>query len=87
MTSDYNAILTQYGTRHSRALAGGGHFRKVRESKGLTQQELTDRIDVEVMQISRVERGTVNTSICMIKEVADNLNIQLSELFSSFEKN
>ncbi|MEC3906137.1 helix-turn-helix transcriptional regulator [Tamlana sp. 2201CG12-4] len=65
----------------------GVHFRKVRESKGLTQQELANRIDVEVMQISRVERGTVNTSICMIKEIADNLNIQLSELFSSFKEN
>lgn len=63
----------------------GIHFRKVRESKGLTQQELANRIDVEVMQVSRVERGTVNTSICMIKEIAENLNIQLSELFSSFE--
>ena len=65
----------------------GIHFRKVRESKGLTQQELADRIDVEVMQISRIERGTVNTSICMIREVADNLNIQLSELFYTFENN
>lgn len=65
----------------------GIHFRKVREKKGLTQQELADRIDVEVMQVSRIERGTVNTSICMIKEIADNLNIQLSELFSSFEQN
>ncbi|PLB21011.1 MAG: hypothetical protein TRG1_104 [Flavobacteriaceae bacterium FS1-H7996/R] len=30
-------------------------------------------------------RGTVNTSICMIKEIAENLNIKLSDLFSSFE--
>ncbi len=65
----------------------GIHLRKIRESKGMTQQELADRIDVEVMQVSRVERGTVNTSICMIKEIADNLNIQLSELFSLFEAN
>jgi transcriptional regulator with XRE-family HTH domain len=59
----------------------------VTECRALTQQELADRIDVEVMQVSRIERGTVNTSICMIKEIADNLNIQLSELFSSFEQN
>lgn len=63
----------------------GIHFREVRENKGLTQQELADRIDVEVMQVSRIERGTVNTSICMIKEIAKNLNIKLSELFYSFE--
>ncbi len=63
----------------------GIHFRKVRENKGLTQQELADLVDVEVMQISRIERGTVNTSICMIKEIAENLNIKLSDLFSSFE--
>lgn len=65
----------------------GVHLRNVRESKGLTQQDIADQIDIEVMQVSRVERGLVNTSICIIKEIAVSLDVSLSELFALYEKN
>lgn len=50
-------------------------MRETREKLDLTQQEVADKMYVEVMQVSRIERGFVNTSISMIKEIAECLEI------------
>ena len=63
----------------------GIYLRETREKLDLTQQEVADRMDVEVMQVSRIERGIVNTSISMIKEIAECLEIPLYELFKKFQ--
>lgn len=63
----------------------GIYLRETREKLDLTQQEVADRMDVEVMQVSRIERGIVNTSISMIKEIAECLEIPLYDLFKKFK--
>ena len=63
----------------------GIYLRETREKLDLTQQEVADRMDVEVMQVSRIERGIVNTSISMIKEIAECLEIPLYDLFKKFQ--
>ena len=59
----------------------GKNLRKIRKEKGLTQQDLANDIDVEISQISRIERGIINTSIATANTLARALKIEVSELF------
>lgn len=62
--------------------AFGKRIRQLRSERGLTQQNLANDIGVEISQISRIERGIINTSIVTARKLAKALNIPLSELFS-----
>ncbi len=63
----------------------GINLRKIRLSKDLTQEELANSSDVSLPQITRIERGIVNPTICTIKCIAKGLGIKTNELFD-FEK-
>ncbi|MFV0304714.1 MAG: helix-turn-helix domain-containing protein [Moheibacter sp.] len=58
----------------------GLHIKSVRESKDYTQEKLALEMGVEISQISRIERGKINSSICTIKAIANSLNIPLKDL-------
>lgn len=53
----------------------GKHLKQVRESKGLSQHELARLCDIEHSQISRIERGIVNTTISTLFLIAEKLNV------------
>ncbi len=58
----------------------GEQIRTVRKSKYFTQEELANAINMDISQISRLERGILNASISMLKEIATALNMSLNEL-------
>lgn len=58
----------------------GQNLRKLRKSKGFTQAMLANDISVEISQISRIERGTINTSLLMILKISEALKIEPSQL-------
>ena len=60
----------------------GQNLRKIRESKKMSMQSLADSINVEYSQISRIERGVINTSICVAYAISQALEIEITELFS-----
>lgn len=60
----------------------GKNLRKVRESKKMSMQTLADIINVEYSQISRIERGLINTSVGIIYEISKALEIDIKELFN-----
>lgn len=47
----------------------------------MSMQTLADSINVEYSQISRIERGLINTSIGITYELAKALEIDIKELF------
>jgi transcriptional regulator with XRE-family HTH domain len=59
----------------------GSHLREIRKLKGISQEELANLADVELSQISRIERGVINTSITQILQIAKALNLHPKELF------
>lgn len=59
----------------------GNHLRNIRKLKGISQEELANLADVELSQISRIERGVINTSISQILQIAKALKIHPKELF------
>lgn len=59
----------------------GKNLKKIRLEKGFTQEKLAFSIGIEISQISRIERGILNTSISTIKAIADTLEVPIKDLF------
>jgi len=59
----------------------GENLRKARESKGFTQAQLANELNVEISQISRIERGLINTSVTTIYNISTVLKVDISDLF------
>jgi transcriptional regulator with XRE-family HTH domain len=62
-------------------IAFGKNLKKFRKEKGFTQEKLAFSIGVEISQISRIERGILNTSISTAEAIAKALEIPLKDLF------
>ncbi len=52
-----------------------------RVEKGLSQQELADRVDVTRQTIGLIEKGKYNPSINLCVKIAKTLNRTLNDLF------
>lgn len=68
---DRNTILIDFGKK----------LRLIRLAKGFTQEQLANELDVEISQISRIERGVINTSITTLYAISKVLDVNVSELF------
>ncbi|SES26113.1 helix-turn-helix domain-containing protein [Pedobacter rhizosphaerae] len=65
----------------------GRRLKQLRESKGLSQEQLSLLTEVSQSQIARTELGQVNTSISHLATYARFLNVEAKELvdFSKLE--
>lgn len=68
---DKNTILINFGK----------NLRSTRLEKGFTQEHLANELGIEISQISRIERGVINTSITTLYSIAKVLNVNVSEFF------
>lgn len=59
----------------------GRRVRTLRKAKGLTQEELGDRSDINYKFLGEIERGQQNPSFRVIAKIASGLGLELSELF------
>jgi transcriptional regulator with XRE-family HTH domain len=64
----------------------GNALRELRLAKGFTQEQLANELGVEISQISRIERGVINTSVTTLYAITKALKIDASELFKSDKK-
>ena len=69
--NDRNTILISFGK----------NLRLTRLAKGFTQEQLANELGVEISQISRIERGVINTSVTTLYSISKVLNVDISELF------
>jgi transcriptional regulator with XRE-family HTH domain len=53
---------------------------EIREKMGITQEKLAELTKFDTRQIGRIERAETNTSISMIKAIADKLDIGIDEI-------
>lgn len=53
-----------------------------RRSKGLTQQQLADKMDVNYETISRMENANTGISLDMLFELSKALEVPLSDIFA-----
>lgn len=63
----------------------GGRIRVIRKMKGLTQDKLAERSNLDDSYLGAIERGERNVSIDTIDKIIDALEVPYNELFQ-FEK-
>lgn len=56
------------------------NVRRRRDSKGYTQEDLSERADVDKTYIARVERAQVNVTIGVLTQIADALGCKAGDL-------
>jgi transcriptional regulator with XRE-family HTH domain len=59
----------------------GKQLKKLRKEQGFTQQQLAFESGLELSQISRIERGIINTSVSQLFIICKTLEIHPKELF------
>ncbi|MCH2039896.1 MAG: helix-turn-helix transcriptional regulator [Saccharospirillaceae bacterium] len=60
----------------------GRNTAKFRNLSGITQERLAELVDVSVITISNIERGTQGPRFDLIESIAKSLSIDPSELFT-----
>ena len=59
----------------------GKRLKQLREEKGISQAQLAFEAEIQISQISRIERGLINTTISNAKLIAKVLELPLKDLF------
>ena len=60
----------------------GSKIRSIRQSKGLTIEQLSFEVGVEYTQLSRIERGRIRTSVFQLFMITKALNVSFSEIIN-----
>ena len=60
----------------------GRQVQRLREAKGLTQEQLADRIGRSVDTVGNIERGVNATRIEVAYQIATELDVRLPDLFT-----
>lgn len=63
-------------------IAFGENLKTIRKEKGVIQEQLAIDLNIEISQISRIEKGVINTSIGNVNAIAKVLKVNFSDLFS-----
>lgn len=71
----------EYLDENSFLKAFGENLKNLRKEKGFTQEQLAIDLNIEISQISRIERGIINTSVGNINAIARVLKVHHNELF------
>lgn len=58
----------------------GRRIKEIRLKKGITQAQLANDIDKDQQSIQRLEAGNINPSYWYLLQIAEGLEIKLSEL-------
>jgi transcriptional regulator with XRE-family HTH domain len=59
----------------------GMRIKEIRRSKGLSQEQLAEKADINSKYLSRMERGTENPTLDMFIKLANALEIEPWEMF------
>ena len=58
------------------------NIKRLREEKGMTQEQLSEKANVNRSLLNQLETGKLkNTSINTLQKIADTLNCKIIELF------
>jgi len=74
-------VLVNYKHNEAYCKAFGKQLRKLREGKGISMRQFAIEADIEYSQLSKIERGVINTTISTVLVLAKALDIEVSELF------
>ena len=61
-------------------------IRLIRETKGFSQEQLAEKLDMSPSAYGDIERGSSDIKLSRLEKIAESLEIKLSELFELNEK-
>ena len=61
-------------------------IRLIRETKGLTQEQLAEKLKMSPSAYGDIERGDSDIKLSRLEKIAESLDVKLSELFELSEK-
>ncbi len=64
----------------------GMRIRELRQKKGMSMEALSVYSDMEYIQLSRIERGKINTTIFQVYKIAKALSEPMPLIFDVFNK-
>ncbi len=59
----------------------GARIKSIREAKGLTQEKLAEKVDMNTVYLSNIERGKENPTLNLLIKISTSLNVEMWELF------
>ena len=59
----------------------GANLKFYRKEKKLSQEQLSEKVDISVKHLSEIERGIVFASANLLEKLAENLDIPIFALF------
>ena len=65
----------------------GERLKKARTEKGLTQEKLSEKLDVSIAFLSRIERGSSHISLKRLSQVCDILGITEGSILNGSSNN
>jgi len=63
----------------------GSNIRKIRESKGLSQEKLAEISNLHRTYIGSIERGERNPSILSLQKISEAMQCNISEFFKGIK--
>jgi transcriptional regulator with XRE-family HTH domain len=60
------------------------HYRKKRR---LSQEQLSEKVDISVMHLSKIERGLTFVSADLLEKLSGNLGVSVARLFCKEDEN
>ncbi|PWG78105.1 helix-turn-helix domain-containing protein [Pararcticibacter amylolyticus] len=58
----------------------GQRIIQIRQDKKLSQEKFAELVDIDTRQLGRIERAEHNSSISLVKKIADALNISVGSI-------
>lgn len=60
----------------------GARIKSLRQSLSLTQEQLSEKMDISPKYLSSIERGKENPTLNKLIKLADSLEIEIQEVFN-----
>ena len=60
----------------------GARIKEIRTKKGITQEQLSERMEINPKHLSSIERGKENPTLNALVKLSEFLEVDLGEIFS-----
>lgn len=59
----------------------GARIKELRKTRGMSQEELSEKVNIDPKHLSRIEVGRGFPSLDTLEKLADALNVELKDFF------
>lgn len=63
----------------------GSQIKRFRKAKGLTQEQLAEKVNIHATYVGKIESGKNNISVVLLFKISRALDVKLSDIFD-FDK-